>query len=146
MNKAVLAAAAVGLLVVGGAVGWASGHMHMQHGGHDAHTGHGGHGGHAGQDAHAGHGAVPAGASPSTIAFIAANDRMHAGMDIEFTGDADVDFLRGMIPHHVGAVEMAEIVLEYGTDPDVRELAEAIIAAQNEEIDWMRAWLAERGH
>lgn len=82
---------------------------------------------------------------PSSMAYMEANDRMHKGMAIEFTGNADVDFIRGMIPHHQGAVEMARIVLEHGTDPDVRKLAEGVIAAQESEIKWMETWLAEHG-
>ena len=92
------------------------------------------------------HGAGEAGAEASTRAFRAANDRLHRAMRIPFTGDADVDFLRGMIPRHKGAVEMAQIVLEHGSDPEIAELARAIIDAQMADIDWMRAWLAERGH
>jgi uncharacterized protein (DUF305 family) len=67
-------------------------------------------------------------------------------MAIEFTGDPDVDFARGMIPHHQGAIAMAEAVLEYGQDPEIRALAEGIIAAQEQEIEFLRSWLAERGH
>jgi len=104
------------------------------------HAGHGGHGGHAGHGTQAG-----ADASPSTLAFMAANDKMHADMAIEFTGDADVDFIKGMIPHHEGAVDMARIVLEHGKDAEVRKLAEEIIAAQEKEIAWMRDWLARNG-
>ncbi|WP_210485181.1 CopM family metallochaperone [Microvirga antarctica] len=95
---------------------------------------------------HAGHGAAPAAAdSPSTTAFQAANARMHAGMAIPFSGDADVDFARGMIPHHQGAVDMARIELEHGKDPALKKLAREIVAAQEKEISFLRNWLKAKG-
>lgn len=104
-----------------------------------------------GQDPHR-HGAAHHVAPPptkvepaSTLAYRAVNDRMHEAMNIDFTGNADVDFVKGMIPHHKGAIEMARIVLKYGQDPGIKALAEAIITAQQEEIAQMRAWLKERG-
>lgn len=86
---------------------------------------------------------APAGDSASTKAFKAANDKMHAGMSIPYTGNADVDFVRGMIPHHQGAVEMAKIVLAHGKDPALKKLAREIIAAQDKEIAFMQRWLAK---
>jgi uncharacterized protein (DUF305 family) len=65
-------------------------------------------------------------------------------MNIRMTGDADVDFVQGMIPHHQGAVDMAKIVLQYGADPDIKKMAQDIIAAQDKEIAMFRAWLAKR--
>ena len=102
---------------------------------------------HAGHGDHSGHtSAKPAATdSAATKAFRAANDKMHKDMDIAFTGDADADFARGMIPHHQGAVDMAKIVLQYGKDPEIRKLAEEVVRTQETEIKFMREWLAKRG-
>ncbi len=80
---------------------------------------------------------------PAISAFQAVNEKMHRDMMITFTGDADRDFVAGMIPHHQGAIDMAEVVLKYGKDPKIRKLAKEIIVAQNKEIAFMKAWLAE---
>jgi len=82
---------------------------------------------------------------PASTAYAAANAKMHAAMDITFTGDADVDFVNGMIAHHQGAIDMAKIVIEHGKDADIRKLAEEIVAAQEGEIALMRDWLAKHG-
>ena len=91
-------------------------------------------------------GTLAAGAeSESTKAFKAADAKMHKAMMMTYTGDADVDFLRGMIPHHQGAIDMANIVLKYGTDSEVRMLAGDIVKAQEKEIRMMQDWLAKHG-
>lgn len=95
---------------------------------------------------HSSHNAQTTGESAATTGYRQANARMHQDMDISFTGDPDVDFILSMLPHHHGALDMAEVVLEHGTDPAVRKLAEEIVAAQEAEIAVMTQWLAEHGH
>lgn len=85
------------------------------------------------------------GASAATAAYAAANATMHEAMAIEYSGDADVDFARAMIPHHQGAIAMAEVELEHGHDPALRRMAEEIISAQRAEIAVLEAWLAAHG-
>lgn len=85
---------------------------------------------------------APDGASEAIRLYVDAMNRMSMAMGAEFTGNADIDFIAGMIPHHQGAVDAARVVLEHGTDPDVRAFAEQVIAAQEAEIAWMQAWLA----
>ena len=74
-------------------------------------------------------------------AYRAANDKMHKGMDLRFSNDPDVDFIRGMIPHHQGAIDMANVVLQYGKNEQTRKWATDIIREQEREIEEMQAWL-----
>jgi uncharacterized protein (DUF305 family) len=83
--------------------------------------------------------------SPSSLAYHGVNMKMHGAMDIAFTGNADVDFVKGMIPHHAGAVDMAKVVIAFGKDPEVKKLAESIIKAQETEIAQMQDWLKKNG-
>lgn len=89
-------------------------------------------------------GAMPA--ADASAAVQASKDvmqKMHTSMMTEPTGNPDVDFARGMIPHHQGAIDMAKIQLEYGKDPELRAMAEEIVRAQEAEIATLNAWLAK---
>jgi len=77
-------------------------------------------------------------------AYSDANAKMHAGMN-NIPADADEAFIIGMIPHHQGAIDMANIVLQHGDDDETKTLARNIIKAQEDEIAWMQNWLEKRG-
>ena len=81
----------------------------------------------------------------SSKAFNDAMGKMHKDMMITYSGNADADFVRGMIPHHQGAIDMAKVELKYGKDPELRKLAEAVVTAQEAEIKEMKAWLKKHG-
>ncbi len=68
---------------------------------------------------------------------------MHEGMMNE---DADVAFACGMIAHHQGAIDMAQVLLEHGDDAQMIELAGEIIASQVGEIEQMTTWLAKNAN
>jgi uncharacterized protein (DUF305 family) len=100
------------------------------------------HGGHSG---HAASAAAPA-ATPASKAYVAAMDKMHGPMmQAAQESDPDVAFVKGMIPHHQGAIEMAKVVLQYGKDEQAKKWASDVIREQQREIDEMQAWLKKRG-
>ena len=81
-------------------------------------------------------------------AFLKENDlamsRMMATMTITPTGDVDRDFVAAMIPHHQGAIEMAQALLRHGRNQQLRRIAQEIIVDQTQEIAAMRLALGER--
>ena len=81
--------------------------------------------------------------APSSKGYRDAMMKMGQGMSITYSGDADKDFVMGMVPHHQGAIDMARIELQYGKDPQLRKLARDIVAAQRKEIAFMQSWQAK---
>lgn len=65
-----------------------------------------------------------------------------AAIDALTGSSFDDAWLAAMVAHHQGAIAMAQEVLDNGSDPEIRSLAEAIIAGQQAEIDEMNALLA----
>ena len=76
-------------------------------------------------------------------AFMESMQTMTMNLEMKPTGNADRDFVRMMLPHHQGAVDMAKVELQYGKDPMLRQMATDIIKAQNKEIGMMKSWQAK---
>jgi uncharacterized protein (DUF305 family) len=68
---------------------------------------------------------------------------MMVGMDIRPSGDVDRDFVDMMVPHHQGAIDMAQALLRYGHNEKIRRLAQEVIVTQQQEIAVMRLAVGE---
>ena len=65
----------------------------------------------------------------------------HSGMQMDNTDQPfDLLFIDGMIMHHQGAIEMAQEAQTQATKPEIKDLAGAIIVAQEAEITQMQTW------
>jgi Domain of unknown function (DUF305) len=82
---------------------------------------------------------------PSSQAFNGIMMKMHQAMTINYLGNADVDFVKAMIPHHQGAIDMAKTVLAFGKDSDVKKIAGDVIEAQEKEIAVLNDWITKHG-
>jgi uncharacterized protein (DUF305 family) len=80
--------------------------------------------------------------SEATKAYMAAMDKMHGPMmQAVQDPDPDVAFVRGMIPHHQSAIDMARVVLQSGKDDQAKKWANDVIREQQREITEMQEWL-----
>ena len=93
-------------------------------------------------------GQAPAEMSAASKAYMDAMSKMDAEMKaMAMTGKPGVDFASMMIPHHQAAIDMAKAYLASGeTDPELTKLSQDIVAAQEKEIAFMKAWLQKQGH
>jgi hypothetical protein len=82
---------------------------------------------------------------PSSEALNGLIAKMNAAMALPFSGNADVDFIKRMIPHHQAAVDMAKVVLAFGKDAEVKKVAEDVIKTNEAEIVTMQEWLKKQG-
>lgn len=86
--------------------------------------------------------AQPIAASASTKAYLDAAEKMHAPMMQGMQDpDPDIAFVRGMIPHRQGAIDMAKVLVQYGKDPQTKKWANDVIREQQREIGEMEEWL-----
>jgi uncharacterized protein (DUF305 family) len=103
---------------------------------------------HMGQQAGMTHGAPSQpSASEATKAYLDAAHKMHEPMLQGLqASDPDVAFVRGMIAHHRGAIEMAAVHLQYGKHEQTRKWADDVIREQQREIQEMEDWLKKTGN
>jgi uncharacterized protein (DUF305 family) len=93
-------------------------------------------------------GAFCVAATGDEASFLAENDaamnKMMVAMAVKPSGDIDRDFIATMVPHHQGAIEMAQAELRYGRNEQLRRLAQEIIVDQGQEIAAMRLAMGQQ--
>jgi uncharacterized protein (DUF305 family) len=95
---------------------------------------------------------APAGAAAdgaaANAAYATASDRMMSGMmgdSMAHSGNADRDFVKMIIPHQQGAIDMANVQLKYGRDPELKALAQKVVSTGQAQMAEMNAWLKTNG-
>jgi hypothetical protein len=88
-------------------------------------------------------GSAPAAEVPYLAENVSAMTKMMIDMGIRPSGDVDADFVAMMVPHHRGAIEMAQAELRYGRNKPIRRMAQEIIVTQLQEITAMRLSLGQ---
>ena len=88
-------------------------------------------------------GSAPAAEAPYLAENVSAMTKMMIDMGIRPSGDVDTDFVAMMVPHHQGAIEMAQAELRYGRNQPLRRMAQEIIVTQLQEITAMRLSLGQ---
>src|SRR6201997_2020484 len=88
-------------------------------------------------------GSAPAAEAAYLAENVAAMTKMMIDMGIRPSGDVDSDFVAMMVPHHQGAIEMAQAELRYGRNEALRRMAQEIIVTQQQEIAAMRLAVGE---
>ena len=88
-------------------------------------------------------GSAPAAEAPYLAENVSAMTKMMIDMGIRPSGDVDTDFVAMMVPHHQGAIEMAQAELRYGRNEPLRRMAQEIIVTQLQEITAMRLALGQ---
>jgi uncharacterized protein (DUF305 family) len=91
--------------------------------------------------------ASPHTSSATETSYLAQNNHviaiMMTGMAVPQTGDVSHDFVAMMVPHHLGAIRMAELELQYGKNASLKRVAREIIVDQGQEIAMMKIALSE---
>ena len=73
-------------------------------------------------------------------------DDMAAILEGKTGDDFDAAFIAGMIPHHQGAIDMANAALKDAKHEEIKRMAKAIVTAQQKEIDQMKQWRSTWGY